>query len=61
MTTYLQGHITVLVSDLQTGFIKGRCITDNFFATELVQCCSKRHAPTLVLKLDFRKAFDSMD
>jgi len=25
---------------------------------ELVQCCHKRRLPTLVLKLDFAKAFD---
>jgi hypothetical protein len=31
------------------------------FATELVQCCFKRQAPMLVLKLDFSKSFDSID
>lgn len=61
MTTRLQRHITDLVAPLQTGFIKGRCITDNFLlATELVQCCLKRRVPTIVLKLDFQKAFDSV-
>jgi len=30
------------------------------YATELVQCCHKRKAPTIVLKLDFAKAFDSV-
>ncbi|CAN6168854.1 unnamed protein product [Urochloa humidicola] len=62
MTTRLHTQITDLVSMLQTGFIKGWCISDNFlFATELVQCCYKRRASTIVLKLDFRKAFDSID
>ena len=28
---------------------------------ELVQCCHKRKLPTLVLKLDFAKAFDSVN
>lgn len=44
------------------GFIKGRSISENFvLATELVQCCHKRRAPTLVIKLDFAKAFDSVN
>ena len=30
-------------------------------ATELVRCCHKRRAPTLVIKLDFAKAFDSVN
>ena len=46
----------------QTGFIKGRSISENFvLATELVQCCHKRRAATLVVKLDFAKAFDSVN
>jgi hypothetical protein len=31
------------------------------YATELVQSCYKRKAPTLVIKLDFAKAFDSIN
>jgi hypothetical protein len=32
---------------------------DNFiYALDLVQCCKQRKRKTLVLKLDFRKAFD---
>lgn len=30
-------------------------------ATELIQCCHKRRWPTLVIKLDFAKAFDSIN
>jgi hypothetical protein len=61
LTTRLQGVFTSLISDLQTGFVKGRSITNNFlFASELLQCCRKRGAPTIALKLDFRKAFDSV-
>jgi hypothetical protein len=37
LTTRLQGVITSLISDLQTRFVKGRSITDNFlFASELL-------------------------
>lgn len=46
----------------QTGFIKGRCITENFIYTaELVQCCHRRKTPAIILKVDFRKAFDSIN
>lgn len=30
------------------------------YATELVQCCHRRGQPTMLLKLDFAKAFDSV-
>ena len=61
MTSRLQPRIVDLVSDLQSGFIKGRNIADSFLvATELVQCCRLRCTPTIALKLDFRKAFDSV-
>ncbi|KAE8767265.1 hypothetical protein D1007_61403 [Hordeum vulgare] len=46
----------------------GRSISKNFVqATELVQCCHQRGAPTILLKLDFTKAgfpaqwYDSVD
>jgi hypothetical protein len=46
----------------QTGFIRGRSISENFiYAMELIQCRNQRKLPTLVLKLDFAKAFDSVD
>ena len=58
----LQREITKIVALDQTGFIRGRSITENFvLATELVQCCYKRKIPTIVLKLDFAKAFDSVN
>lgn len=61
LTSRLQRQIASLVHVDQTGFIKGRSISENFvYATELVQCCHKRKAPAVVLKLDFAKAFDSV-
>jgi hypothetical protein len=61
MTNRLQPHISHLVSPEQTGFIKGRCISENFvYAAELLGCCHRRGAATIVLKLDFQKAFDSI-
>jgi hypothetical protein len=62
LTTRLQQQIPKLIDIDQTGFIKGRSICENFiYATELVQCCHKRRVPTLVIKLDFAKAFDSVN
>lgn len=44
-----------------TGFLQGRSILETFnFAAEVVQACKKRRLPTLVLKLDFAKAFDTV-
>jgi hypothetical protein len=43
LTTRLQSQISRLVDIDQTGFIRGRSITENFvYAMELVQCCHKR-------------------
>ncbi|CAN6343200.1 unnamed protein product [Urochloa humidicola] len=62
LTTRLQKEIPQLIDIDQTGFIKGRAIAENFiYALELIQCCNKRKLPTLVLKLDFAKAFNSVD
>jgi hypothetical protein len=61
LTTRLQQQISALVDVDQRGFIRGRSISENFvYATELVQCCYKRKEPTIVLKLDFAKAFGSV-
>lgn len=62
MTIRLQPVITELVHSDQTGFIKGRCIAENIlYAAEIVQCCHKRKAKAIALKLDFRKAFNSVE
>ena len=61
LTSRLQREIQSLVDIDQTGFLKGRSISENFvYAMELVQCCHRRRNPTLVLKLDFAKAFDTV-
>lgn len=62
LTSRLQQQIARLIDVDQTGFIKGRSITENFvLATELIQCCHKSRVLTLVIKLDFAKAFDSVN
>jgi hypothetical protein len=61
LTSRLQPFIEQLVAFEQSEFIAGRCITDNFlYAVELVQCCRLCKTPMIALKLDFRKAFDSV-
>jgi hypothetical protein len=46
----------------QTGFVHGRSISAKFvYAADLLSCCYKRKVPTAVLKLDFKKAFDSVE
>lgn len=57
----LQGRIPDLVHPLQSGFLKGRSIVENFaLAAEMIQCAHKRKMPMIALKLDFQKAFDSV-
>lgn len=57
----MQLCIRDLVGDDQTGFIKNRCISDNFvYATEFLSSRHKCRTRTVVLKLDFRKAFESI-
>jgi hypothetical protein len=61
LTSWLQRQITSLIDVDQMDFIKGRSISENFvYATKLLQCCYKRKEPTVILKLDFTKAFDSV-
>lgn len=62
LTSRFRSQISELIDPDQTGFLKGRTIAENFvYAAELVQVCYKRKVPTLVLKLDFAKAFDTVN
>jgi hypothetical protein len=61
LTNRLQSIIPNLISQDQTGFIKGSSASENFiYAAEIIQSCYKRKASAIVLKLDFHKAFDSI-
>jgi exonuclease III len=62
LTWRLQLQIGTLIDENQSGFMQGRSISENFvYATEIVQVCHKRKVPAVALKLDFAKAFDSID
>ncbi|XP_071681910.1 uncharacterized protein [Lolium perenne] len=62
LMTWLQTTIHALVDADQTGFLSGHHISENIvYAADLLRCCHSRKAPTLVFKIDFRKAFDSGD
>lgn len=50
-----------LIDQNQTGFIKKRGLTDSFiYAQDIVQQCKKLSKKAIVLKLDFKKAFDTV-
>lgn len=62
LMTRLQAQVQAIVDVDQTRFSKGRSISENFvYATKVVQWCFKRKTPTLVLKINFAKAFDLVD
>ena len=46
----------------QSRFVLGRCIIESFaYAADLLHCCYRRDSPTIILKLDFHKAFDCVN
>lgn len=62
LTNRLRPSIPTIVNPDQTGFIHSRSISKNFvYAADLLSCCHKRGVPTMVFKLDFKKAFDSVE
>jgi hypothetical protein len=62
MTNRLRAAIPRIFDADQTGFVHGCSIAENFvYAADLLRCCHTRRAPTDVLKLDFKKAFDSVE
>lgn len=63
LTARMQRVITEVVSDCQSGFIPRRCIDDNILlATELIKGYGRAHiSPRCVLKIDLKKAYDSVE
>lgn len=57
----LAPHLNNLISPCQSAFIRGRSIHDNFmYVWNLARRLHRNKTPTLVLKLDISKAFDSV-
>ncbi|KAJ4817271.1 RNA-directed DNA polymerase (reverse transcriptase)-related family protein [Rhynchospora pubera] len=58
----LKPLLPALIAPCQTGFIRGRMIAENFIvARELVSHLNSTSAPSVLLKIDFSKAFDTVD
>lgn len=58
----LSEYLPCLISCNQTAFIRGRKISENFVVTrEILHHIAKRGRPTVFIKLDFAKAFDSVN
>ncbi|KAJ4812133.1 RNA-directed DNA polymerase (reverse transcriptase)-related family protein [Rhynchospora pubera] len=62
LASRLSPHLHNLVSPTQSGFVRGRLIQENFLsAREIVTHLSKCKQPAIMLKLDFFKAFDTVN
>jgi hypothetical protein len=61
LASRLAARIDDLVGIEQSAFIKGRCIQDNFiYVRALLRRLHRSKTPSLLLKLDISKAFDSV-
>ena len=61
MATRLSVELNCLLSRAQSAFIKKRSIHDNFLYTQnLIRELNKAGKPTLFIKLDIAKAFDTV-
>ena len=61
MSVRLADELNQLVSRAQSAFIKRRSIHDNFLYTQnLIRDLHRAKKPTLFLKLDIAKAFDTV-
>nr|GEY15367.1 RNA-directed DNA polymerase, eukaryota, reverse transcriptase zinc-binding domain protein [Tanacetum cinerariifolium] len=50
-----------LVSDIQSAFLKKRQILDDpFILNEVIQWCKKKKKQSMIFKVDFKKAYDSV-
>ena len=61
MASWLARLMNEIVSNAQSAFIKTRSIHDNFlYVRNLASRLHKSKTPTLLFKLDIKKAFDSV-
>ena len=62
MANRLQPHLTKLITTNQTAFMRGRSLMESFLsARELLNYCDKKKLPAILYKVDFQKAFDTVD
>ena len=62
LATRLSGHMKSLVSDTQSGFIKGRQSSESILVVkEVAHSLQKNKCKGVILKLDFEKAFDTIN
>lgn len=62
MTNRLQPHLQRLVANNQIAFARGRSIMESFVvAREYLNYCHKMKIPSILYKVDFAKAFDTVD
>lgn len=58
----LQAHLPLLVAQNQTAFVKGRSMMESFLvAREFLTFYKTQKLPTILYKVDFEKAFDTVD
>ena len=56
----LKPHLDSIISNTQTGFLKGRSISESTrLIYDLLYCSEKYNIPGLLMAIDFEKAFDS--
>ena len=61
MANRLAPLLNSMVAASQSAYIRGRCIHDNFILVQqTIKLLQKRKIPSLFLKLDISKAFDSV-
>ncbi|GJR04155.1 putative RNA-directed DNA polymerase, eukaryota, reverse transcriptase zinc-binding domain protein [Tanacetum coccineum] len=62
LATRLQKVVHSVVSEVQTAYVKGRQIIDGpLMVNEIISWASKRNERLFLFKVDFEKAFDSLD
>ena len=58
----LKKVITIIISNAQTGFVKGRYIGENIrLLCEIIEYANEHNLPALLFFSDFEKAFDSLN
>ena len=61
LSSRIKSTLDYLISDTQSGFIKGRYIGENTrFIYDLLSYTELKNIPGLLILIDFEKAFDSM-